>query len=176
MDVQEAIRARRSIRKYSSQEIPEDKLMKVLEAMRLAPSAKNFQPWKFIIVNDEEIKKKLIPACRGQAFIAEAPIIVVGCALLNEAWGGMGGYMSSYPVDLAIAIDHLTLIATEEELGTCWIGAFDEGEVKKILKVPEDVRVVALTPLGYPLSKKPPTPRKALTEIICYNEYRKNTD
>ncbi|MBT9138354.1 MAG: 5,6-dimethylbenzimidazole synthase [Syntrophomonadaceae bacterium] len=172
MDVQKAIRARRSIRKYSPREISEYKLTKVLEAMRLAPSAKNLQPWRFIIINNEEIKRKLIPACRGQAFIAEAPIIVAGCALLNEAWGGMGGYMSSYPIDLAIAIDHLTLIATEEGLGTCWIGAFDEGEVKKILKVPEGVRVVALTPLGYPLSKKHTlTPRKALTEIICYNEY-----
>lgn len=172
MDVQEAIKARRSIRKYSSQEIPEEKLTRVLEAMRLAPSAKNLQPWKFIIVNDDEIKKKLIPACRGQAFVAEAPVIIVGCALLNEAWGGLGGYMSSYPVDLAIALDHLTLAAIEEGLGTCWIGAFDESEVKKILEVPDEVKVVALIPLGYPDKKPVPRPRKKLAEIICYNKYR----
>jgi nitroreductase len=171
MDVQKAIMARRSIRKYSSREIPKEKLTKLLEAMRLAPSAKNLQPWKFIIINDGETKKKLIPACRGQAFIAEAPIIIAGCALLNEAWGGMGGYMSSYPIDVAIALDHLTLAATEEGLGTCWIGAFDEGEVKKILEVPDGVKVVALTPLGYPESEPNPRPRKKLTEIICYNKY-----
>ena len=172
MDVQEAIRARKSIRKYSSKEIPEEKLTKMLEAMRLAPSAKNLQPWKFIIISDEEIKKKLIPACREQTFIADAPIIVVGCALLSEAWGGMGGYMSSYPIDLAIALDHLTLAAVEEGLGTCWIGAFDEGEVKKILEVPDDIKVIALIPLGYPEREPNPRPRKELAEIICYNKYR----
>ena len=99
MDVQEAIRARKSIRKYSSREIPEEKLTKMLEAMRLAPSAKNLQPWKFIIISDEEIKKKLIPVCREQAFIAEAPIIV-GCALMNEAWGGMGGEIGNLKLEI----------------------------------------------------------------------------
>ena len=172
MDVYEAIKNRKSIRKYKPTPIPEEKLKNILNAMRLAPSAKNLQPWKFVVVRDEEIKRKLIPACNNQKFIAEAPVIIVGCALEDECFAYMGGYMGSWPVDLAIAFDHLTLTATSEGLGTCWIGSFKEEKVKEILCMPKNVRVVGLTPVGFPDENPDRRPRKNLDEIVCYDKYR----
>lgn len=167
----EAIKSRRSIRKYEPTPIPEDKLQTVLNAARLAPSAKNLQPWKFVIVRDEDIKRALIPACNNQKWIAGAPIIIAACAIQDEAYGMMGGYMNSYPVDVAIALDHLTLAAASEGLGTCWIGSFSEEKVKTVLNIPRDVKVVALTPLGFPNEEPMPSGRKHLSELICYNQY-----
>jgi nitroreductase len=171
MDIFEVIEKRRSIRKYKNTPIPHEKLMKVLNAARLAPSAKNYQPWKFIIVNDNEIKQKLVVACRGQKFIAEAPVVIVACGLESQTWKGLGGNRYSLDVDVAIAVDHLTLAACAEGLGTCWIGAFNEDEVKKILEVPKDVRIVALIPLGYPDEEKTTYTRKSIDEIISYNKW-----
>jgi nitroreductase len=171
MDVVEAIRARRSIRKYKSTPIPEETLINIFKAVRLSPSAKNIQPWKFIIVRDEEKKRRLIQACNNQKFIAEAPVIVAACALCDEAYALMGGYMSSFSVDLAIAMDHLMLTAINYGLGTCWIGSFKEEKVKEVLDVPAHVRVVALTPLGYPNENPNASGRKPLNEIICYDKY-----
>ncbi len=171
MDVYEAIKNRKSIRKYKPTPIPEETLRKILGAMRIAPSAKNLQPWKFVIVRDEEIKRKLIPACNNQKFIAEAPVIVAGCALEDECFAYMGGYMGSWPVDLAIAFDHLMLAAASEGLGTCWIGSFKEEKVKEVLQIPKNVRVVGLTPIGFPDENPDRRPRKNLDEIVCYDRY-----
>jgi len=171
MDVFEAIKNRRSIRSYKTDPI-DDKIIKtLLEAMRLAPSGKNLQPWKFIVVKDPKIKDELVPACRNQTFIAKAPCIIVACAFEKQSYDKMGSYMSSWAVDVAIAIDHLTLAAASLGIGTCWIGAFNETEVKKILNIPDEVRVLALTPLGYPEFIPPPRSRKSLEEIICYDKY-----
>ncbi len=172
MDVMEAIKIRRSIRRYKPTPIPEEKLRTVLNAARLAPSAKNLQPWKLVIVRDEDVKRALIPACNNQKWMAEAPIIIAACAVQDEAFGMMGGYMNSYPVDVAIALDHLTLAAVNEGLGTCWIGAFNEDKVKTVLNVPMDVKVVALTPLGFPNEEPISKGRKHLSELICYNKYK----
>uniref|UniRef100_A0A7V3ZVM3 Nitroreductase n=1 Tax=candidate division WOR-3 bacterium TaxID=2052148 RepID=A0A7V3ZVM3_UNCW3 len=172
MDFYEVIRKRRSVRKYKPDPIPDEILERILEAGRLAPSAKNIQPWKFIVIDDPKIKEELVPACRNQKFIAEAPIVICVVALEKIAWGRMGGYWSSYPVDCAIALEHIVLAATNEGLGTCWIGAYDEKEVKKILKCPDEVKVIALTPLGYPAEEPPERSRKPLSEIVCYNQYQ----
>lgn len=171
MDVMEAIKVRRSIRTYKPTPIPEKKLRTVLNAARLAPSAKNLQPWKLVIVRDEDVKRELIPACNNQKWIAEAPIIIAACAVQDEAFEMMGGYMNSYPVDIAIALDHLTLAAVNEGLGTCWIGSFNEDKVKAVLNVPRDVKVVALTPLGFPNEEPASKGRKHLSDLICYNQY-----
>ena len=160
MDIYEAIRKRKSIRKYKSEPVSDEKLTKVLEAARLAPSGKNGQPWRFIIVRDEKIRKELIPACRGQAFVAEAPIIVAACGREQDSYQKQGGYMTSMAIDIGITLEHLMLAAAAEGLGTCWIGAFEEKEVKKVLGIPDDLRVVALTPLGYPDQEPSPKPRK----------------
>ncbi|MFQ6083719.1 MAG: nitroreductase family protein [Candidatus Aminicenantia bacterium] len=171
MSVLDAIRKRKSVRKYKSDPIPEDILLKVLEAARLAPSAKNLQPWKFILIKDEELKMKLAEACLRQYFITKAPVIIVACGFPDNCYAYQGRYMKSWPIDVAIAFEHLVLQAAEEGLGTCWIGAFEEDKVKEILGIPENVKVVALTPLGYPDEQPRDRRRKSLEEIISYDRY-----
>jgi len=170
MDVFEAIRTRRSIRRYQNKPVEKEKLSRVLEAARLSPSATNSQPWKFIVVTDPEVKERLRAAYNRDWFIS-APVIIVGCAFPDKAWVRWDGE-EYWKVDLAIAMQSLVLAAWEQGLGTCWIGAFREEEVKKALGIPEDVRVVALTPLGYPAEEKGPvTNRKPLEEIVSYNRW-----
>lgn len=178
MDVFEAINKRRSVRAYKSDPIPEDILKKVLDTMRQAPSAANRQPWKFIIVKDRALIEAMVKTCNAQAFLAQAPVVIAACGIENLAWKGVGGNRSASAVeiDVSIALAHLTLAAAAEGLGTCWIAAFNEACFKKLLKVPEGVRIVSLTPLGYPVSPdlnhplKPET-RKTYEEIFCENYY-----
>ncbi|GAH25909.1 unnamed protein product, partial [marine sediment metagenome] len=118
------IEKRKSIRSYKHQDVEEEKLNYILQAFRKAPSAKNLQPWKLIIVKDKKKISDLSIACNNQTFLSEAPILIVACAKEDEAYGVMGGYMNSYPIDIALALEHLILAATEKGLGTCWIGAF----------------------------------------------------
>lgn len=167
----EIVEKRKSIRSYKNIEVEKEKLDYVIEAFRKAPSAKNLQPWKLVIVNDKNIIKELAVACKNQTFIGEAPVVIVACAKEDEAYGTMGGYLNSYPVDIGIAFEHVMLAATEQGLGTCWIGAFYEKAVKEIIKAPENVRVVALTPLGYPNERGRERSRKPVEEIISYNKY-----
>jgi nitroreductase len=171
MEVLEAIKTRRSIRRYKSRPVPEEILKEVLSAARLAPSGNNAQPWRFIIVTDEELKLKLVQACKGQKFIAEAPIVIVGCGFPDDAYATIGGYMNGCYMDVAIAMDHLILAATSAGLGTCWIGAFKEEKVKEVLSIPPDVKVVALTPLGYPEESPQKQTRKDLAELVCYDKF-----
>jgi len=169
MDVFEAIKSRRSIRSFLDKPIEEEKLLRVLEAGRLAPSAKNLQEWKFIVVRDAELRKKVAIAANNQRFIAEAPVIIIGCATLVDYVMTCG--QLAYPIDLTIAMGHMTLQAVEEGLGTCWIGAFKEDEVKKVLQIPEHIRIVQIFPLGYPKAIPPPRHRKSLEEIISYDRW-----
>jgi nitroreductase len=174
MDFYEVIKTRRSVRSYKKDPIPDDVLKRVLNAARIAPSGNNRQPWKFIIIKDEERKKKMVELCEGQKFVAEAPILIVACG--RNIHYNRGGWMGDYSmiVDVAIAMDHLTLSARAEGLGTCWIGSFDNEGIKKFLGIPEDVNVVALTPLGYPKNPdvfKETKDRKNLEEIICYDKW-----
>ena len=171
MEFYEAVQKRLSVRSYKPDPIPEDVLARILEAGRLAPSAKNLQPWKFIIVKDPEGRKALVPACRGQGSVGEAPVVICACAVTEQAWKGMGGYWTAEAVDIAIALEHIMLAAAAEGLGTCWIGAYTEAEVKKVLAIPENVKPIALTPLGYPARESKPRRRKPLSEIVCYNKY-----
>jgi nitroreductase len=171
MDFYEAVRSRTSIRSYKPDPVPDDMLNRILEAGRLAPSAKNYQPWKFIVVKDAAVRAALVPACRGQGFVGQAPVVICACAITEQAWKGMGGYWSAESVDLTIALEHMMLAATAEGLGTCWIGAFTEAEVKKVLAIPDDVKPIALTPLGFPAQPGRTRPRKPLSEIICHDRY-----
>ncbi|MCL5269557.1 MAG: nitroreductase family protein [bacterium] len=176
MDVMEAIRIRRSVRAYRPDPIEEATLEAVTEALRLAPSACNNQPWRFVLVTDPALRARLAEAAHGQAYLAEAPVVVVGCAFPDRAYPRMGGYWNSADVDLAIAIDHLTLAAAAVGLGTCWIGAFDEGAVKKMLGVPAGVKITAMTPLGYPREAGLLRPveaerRKSRGEVFSFNKF-----
>ncbi len=167
--VLEAIKKRQSVRSYQDKEIPEEILQQILEAGRLAPSAKNTQSWKFIVVKDGNLRKKLVPACKNQEFVGKAPVVIAGCGT-NPNYVMSNGEQA-YSIDLAIALDHMSLEAASLGLGTCWIGAFYQKQVKEILDVPEDVRIVNLLTLGYSEKLGPKTGRKPLSEIICYDKY-----
>jgi len=167
----EAIKTRRSIRKYKETPVPEGLLKEVLNAARLAPSADNAQPWKIIVIRDVQMKQKVTQACNGQKFLIQAPVVLVVCGIPEEAFQTVGGYMSSHVIDASIALDHVTLAAHSVGLGTCWVAWFKEEKVKDILGIPEDVRVVALTPLGYPDESPERPSRKNLEELIAYDKY-----
>jgi nitroreductase len=122
------------------------------QALRFAPSACNYQPLHFILVEDPEIRRKLAEVANEQLWLADAPVIVVACSLAGNAYKGMGGCGNSADIDATIALDHLTLAAVAEGLGTCWIGAFDEAGAKKLLQIPPEAKPVVMTPLGYPQS------------------------
>ncbi len=171
MNIYELIKKRKSIRSYQSKSIEKEKLDRILEAGRLAPSAKNSQAWKFIVTGNSEIKKDLIKACRGQKFIAEADKIITVCVDEGGTYLEQGNYMGAFAVDGAIALQQMILAATEEGLGTCWIGAFYEDKVKKVLNIPDKYRVVGLTPLGYPAGSGRDRDRKPLSEIVCQEKW-----
>lgn len=147
--------------------------MKILEAGRLAPSAGNVQPWYFIVVRDAE-KRKILAKSPWARFLAEAPVVIVGC-------GDQKASPKWFMVDVAIAMQNMVLTATSEGLGTCWVGSFNEDEVKKLLKIPDRYKVVALLAVGYPRKKLDLTGkvlhlvrrRKNLSEIVSFEEFGK---
>ena len=172
MDVMEAIKKRYSVRSYQDRVVETEKLDSVLEAARLAPSASNKQEWRFVVVRDKNIRQRLMQAAKDQAFVGQAPVVVACCAKTDSHVMTCG--QQCYPVDVAIAIEHMALKATEEGLGTCWVGAFYEDKVKEILGIPQDIRIVALLALGYPVKLRPsPKDRLRLKEIVMYEGWRK---
>lgn len=173
MDLYDAIRNRTSTRAYRPDPVETEKLKRILDAARLAPSGKNGQPWTFIVIKDADTRERLVPACKNQKFIAEAPVVVAVCGREDLAYQKMGGYWNSLPVDIGIAIEHLMLAAETEGLGTCWIGAFLEEDVREILEVPSDVKILALTPVGYPAADKVFRGRKPLEEIVMREKWEK---
>ncbi len=169
MDIYKAIQTRKSVRSFKKTDVPADAIDRLLEAARLAPSANNSQEWRFVMVRDADRRKRLAAACK-QPFVAEAPVILACCAETNNHVMTCG--QLSYPIDIAIAVDHITLCAVAEGLGTCWIGAFYEDQVKQILSIPPEIRVVALLPIGYPQDPAPvPKLRRSLARIVCREKW-----
>jgi len=164
MDTLDAIKQRRSMRKYDAKPVPERDLRAILEAGRQAPSAANRQPWHFVVVKDEEMRRKLAEACSGQTWMGDAGAIVAGLGKpsVNEKW---------YAVDVAIAMQNMILAATALGYGTCWIGAFEHDRVRELLEAPEDLRVVALTPIGVPADRPDARPRQPLSEFASLDRY-----
>ena len=170
MDVYEAIIKRKSVRAFKDKDVPEEMISRLLEAARLAPSASNRQEWRFIVVRDPATRKQLSKAAMGQKFVGEAPVVLACCAETDGHVMACG--QLCYPINVAIAIDHITLCATADGLGTCWIGAFDESQVKEILGLPPQIRVIGLLPVGYP--KDPSSVKKdrlLLKEIVKYERW-----
>jgi nitroreductase len=163
MEVMTAVKTRRSIRKFKPVPVPEAQLRQVLEAGRIAPSAGNRQPWKFVVVRDAATRKELVSACRNQAFVGEAGAIIVACAP-DES-------LRWHMVDIGIAVDHMTLAAHELGLGSCWIGAFDPDQVKGILGIPAEVKVVCVLPVGVPDMEGVPKPRKDFDEVFVMERW-----
>jgi nitroreductase len=152
MDVLEAIKGRRSIRAYKSQDVPEEVVTELIEAARWAPSAGNIQPWEFIIVREPEIRKRLGEAAVGQAFIEEAPVVIAVCAdesRSSQRYGSRGKMLYCLQ-DTAAVTQNILLLAHSLGLGACWVGAFKEEEAREVLKLPRPVRPVVIIPVGYP--------------------------
>jgi len=170
VNVMEAIRKRRSIRAYQDRPVEEAKLQAVLEAGRLAPSAKNMQEWRYVVVRDPGLRAKVAEAANGQRFVGEAPVVLVACAKTDGHTMSCGE--RAYPIDVAISLDHVSLKAVEEGLGTCWVGAFNQAAVKKLLGIPDEVRVVELMPLGYPDSEPSARQRLSLDDIVMYDRWK----
>lgn len=170
MDVFSAIKSRKSIRAYKDRDIESEKLERILEAGRLAPSAMNRQAWKFVVVTDPQTREKLAAAANGQMFVARAPVVIVGCGLDPAKVMSCGQH--AYTIDLSIAMSYMILEAHELGIGACWLGAFNEEQVKSILGIPDEVRVVTVVPMGYPAENPEKRSRKEIDEIICYDRYK----
>lgn len=168
MDVFQAIATRKSVRAYLGRTVDEEVLRRVMEAARLAPSARNAQEWRFIAVRDPGMRQRIAVDAARQPFIAEAPLLLVCCAETDGRIMRCG--QPAYPIDVAIAMDHISLAAAAEGLGTCWIGSFDEEEVKRALGIPKDVRVVQLMPLGYPLDPRAAAKKRLALDSILRHE------
>lgn len=171
----EIIKGRRSIRSFKVDEkIPREDLLKILEAATYAPSAGNRQPWEFIIVEKEDIKKKISEAAYGQMWMMEAPIIIVVCANEDRSASRYGerGRRLYCIQDTAAAIQNMLLVAYAMGYGTCWVGAFNEEEVRRILGIPSGVRPIAIIPIGKPDEKPFMPPRIPLEKLLHYEKYK----
>ena len=166
-------KSRYSCRSYSEQEVPKETILKVLEAARIAPSATNAQPWRFVVLTKGPLRNE-VTGCYGGEWLKSAPAIVVACGNHGESWRRADG-KDHCDIDLAIGVDHITLAATENGLGTCWICKFDAMRCAEILKLPKGVAPVVLIPLGYPAEKNNYSERhlvrKPIEEIVSWEGY-----
>lgn len=167
------VQARYSTRKYKESDVEKEKILQILEAGRNAPSAVNFQPWHFIVVKDKEIKSKITKAYPHKWF-EKAPVIIVACGDHSSSWKRRDG-KDHCDIDVAIAVDHMTLAAADLGIGTCWVCAFDSDLCHKMLDLPEYLEVIALLPMGYPLDdSRPEKKRKSIDEIVSWNVINNN--
>lgn len=162
MDLYEAIKTRRSVRKYKNIPIQPDKLHRIWEAARWAPSACNLQPWKFLVISSKRNRERL----RGiiQDWALEAPVLVIALGNKELAW--RRDNQSVHQIDVAIAVEHIVLAATAEGLGSCWICAYDRARLSKALNIPQEWEPVAVVPLGYSDDNSPRSARKEIPEIV----------
>ncbi len=170
MDVFDLFRLRRSVRSFTSENVSDEEVKKILEAARWAPSAGNIQPWEFIIVRSLENKRRIARAALNQTFIERAPVVIVVCAdEAKSSWtyGSRGANLYCIQ-DTAAAIENMLLAACSLGLGACWVGAFDEEEVRRILRVPRGVRPVAIIPIGHPAERPSPPRKRRLEETVHY--------
>jgi len=169
MAVLEAIRKRYSCRAYQDKNIEKEKLSQILDAARLAPSAKNLQDWRFVVVTDKEKKHKLVEATNNQTFIENAGAIIVACSVSSEV---MRCGQAVGPIDVAIALEHICLQAAQLGLATCWIGSFYPDKVRPIAGIPQDVAIIELMALGYPADKQKEPKREPMEKIVCYEKWQ----
>lgn len=158
MDVIEAIKKRRSIRRYKDTPVPDDVLREILECARVAPSAGNRQPWVFYVVKSPEVKQKLVEASGNQVFVGQAPVVIVVCAdpEVSASRYEDRGRTLYFIQDTAAAVQNILLAAVSFGLGTCWVGAFRETLVREALNLPANLRPVAMVPIGYPDQEREP--------------------
>ncbi|MEM3664210.1 MAG: nitroreductase family protein [Candidatus Jordarchaeales archaeon] len=173
MDFFEVVRTRRSVRSYLDEDVSDGEVRRLLEAAILAPSAGNCQPWEFVIVRDKKRKEALSNAALGQRFVAEAPVVIVVCAnvLRTAAHYGSRGANLYVIQDTAAATQNILLAATAMGLATCWVGAFDERRVWEILELPDEVRPLAIIPVGKSRRTPAMPPRIPLERVVHYEKW-----
>jgi len=157
--------SRRSIRRYENKRVPEDVLNKILEAGRQAPSAHNKQPWRFIVITDDEIKEKLSQG-KWNSFVKDSAFTIVGCGYIGDLYGCRWS-----TIDTAIALQNMVIAAWALGIGSCWVGDFQEDEVKRLLNIPDDWKVISLVAFGYPAEQPTGRWKKPLDEIVNYNKF-----
>lgn len=182
MELFEAIRTRRSIRKYSDKPVEEEKLQAVLEAVRQAPSWANMQCWRMVVVKDQAVKQKISDLSYVESYfaakgyksnpsmkaLAAAPVVIVLCA--DPAQSGALWGQNYYLTDAGLAAENLMLAACGQGLGTVFVGIYDEGKLKSLLNIPDAIRIVGLFPLGYPAEEKKEGPARKPLQDICFYE------
>jgi nitroreductase len=169
MTVYDAIRKRYSCRKYQDKPIEREKLDSILESARLAPSAKNLQDWRFVVVTEKQIRQKVADCTNRPDVFSQAGVIIAACSISNEV---MRCGQAVAQIDVSIALEHIALQATELGLGTCWIGSFDTGKVRAILRIPDDIQIIELMAVGYADDSWKEPNREPIEKIVCYEKWR----
>ncbi len=177
MKLDQILNSRRSVRSFDSRPVNEKDILSIIEAARLAPSACNSQTWRFIFVTQREIIRKICHEAMRPVipnkWLEQAPLVIVGCSQLDVIANRIGGRVTGieyYQIDLGIAMEHMVLKATELGLGTCWIGWFDETNVKNILGIPKKIKVSALLAVGYPKNAPGKERKRKPAEKIAFSE------
>ena len=170
MDFSELAQKRFSVRKFRNTPVKKEIILTILETVRMAPSAVNFQPWYFIIITESESLERIYNTY-PRNWMKTAPVVVIACADHSKSWKRGNDGKDFALVDLAIAIDHFTLRSAELGLGTCWVCNFDEALCRKYFNLPDHIEPVALIPLGYPDIDVPVKSRKKTDEIVCWEKF-----
>jgi nitroreductase len=176
MDFLKIAKNRYSVRNFYNKPVEDTKIISILEAARIAPSASNRQPWSFIVVQKEDTRK-LLHVCYNRDWIKNAPVLIVACGDHSQSWNRREDEKDHCDIDVAIAVDHITLAATSEGLGTCWVCAFDAKKCAEILDLPNYLEPIAIIPVGYPKDKvdinRHKQQRKAFNEIVFWENLKK---
>lgn len=170
MDLFDAIKKRYSCRSYDNRPVESEKLEKILNAARLAPSARNSQDWRFVVVTNADTRIALQSVAADQSFVGAAPVVIAACSNTNKRMNLCGQPYSS--INVAIAVEHIALASTALGLATCWIGSFKPQQVRKILNIPTSIEVVELITLGYPADEGVSPKRLKLDEIVCREQWK----
>ena len=169
MAILEPVRKRYSCRSYLDKPIEHDKLAEIFEAARLAPSARNLQDWRFVVVTDKQTRTKVAQAANNQMFLAQTAAIIAACSNSDDV---MRCGQRVGPIDVAIALEHICLQATHLGLATCWIGSFYPEKVRAVLGIPDDIEVIELMGLGYPADEPKEPRRESIEKIVCYEKWQ----
>ncbi len=169
MNVMEAIKQRYSCRAYETRPVEPEKVQTILEAARLAPSARNIQDWRFVVITDADKRKALQAAAANQAFVGQAPMVIAACSCTNKRMTLCAQPYSS--INVSIALEHIALAATSLGLATCWIGSFVPQQVRRVLNIPTHIEIVELMTVGYPAGRAMRTGRLKINQIACYEKW-----
>ena len=169
MTLLEVIRRRYSCRSYEERPIEQTKLDSLFEAARLAPSAKNTQDWRFVVVTDKETKRQVAETTNRPEVFEKAGVIIAACSNSDDV---MRCGQAIGPIDIAIALEHIALQATELGLATCWIGSFYTEKVRTILGIPDDIAIIELMAVGYPADTRKQPSREPIEKIMCYEKWQ----